>query len=123
MANPVYSTGEKILKAYVAIKAGELKQGVTLFAEAVKADDGVDPIMDGIANAMKRIKAEDEEASEEDELDLDDEDDEEDVDDEDEGIDDDDDDDVDDDDEDEDDDDEESEVEVPASVARILRLR
>lgn len=100
----VRDTGNTLLKAYVSLKAGETKKAMKLFS-SLKYETGLDPIMDGVAKAMMRLQAMDDEESFEDE-DMGDEDmgDEEDMGD-DEGF------------------DEEEEVEVPASVAKFLNLR
>jgi len=57
----VKNAGETLIKAYVSLKAGETQQGFRYFS-SLKGDDGLDQIMDGVAKAMLKIKAgEDEE--------------------------------------------------------------
>ena len=98
----ILEAGNVILRSYVSMKSGDLRTANKLF-NSLKDDNALDPIMDGIAKAMTRLKAEEEEVVEED---NDNDDDEEEV-------------------EDNDNDDEEAveeTIDVPASVAAHLNL-
>ena len=53
----IRESGETLLKAYVALKAGDVRKGAKLFA-SLRKEESVDTIMDGIAKAMMRLKAE-----------------------------------------------------------------
>lgn len=102
----ILKSGETLMKAYVALKAGETRRAAKLFASIDGA--GIDPIMDGVAKAMLRLKAEGEECDTEEDMEDEeemDEDEEEDM-------------------EDEEGDEEEVEetCEVPASVAKYLEI-
>lgn len=57
--NEIYKAGEDLLRAIVAVKAGDVKSGVKLFAKVANSDT-LNPISDGIAKGILRLKAEDE---------------------------------------------------------------
>ena len=125
----VQKPGKQLLRAYVALKAGDNGKAKRLFA-SIEDSKGLDLSMEGISRAMLQMKANEERVIEEDDIldatELDDESlDELDDDDNDLDFDDDDDDDLEETDLDGDDDfdeDEEETVEVPASVARYFNL-
>ena len=90
-----------VLEAYVMIKAGKMKKASTLLSEGIEEnEDGIDNLMDGIAQSVEELEApdvddddeemDDVESSEDEEMD--------------------------------DDEDSEEELEVSESVARVLSL-